>query len=94
MLFAAQTLRALLRAVPEARLASLTGGDKRNALAREASAVLMVSLNAAVIHCCTASALTLACLCPAASTSAGKKGAQQAAALQADHRRLDQGSCV
>ena len=39
---AAETLDAILRAAPKARLASLRAGDKRNALPREALAVLMV----------------------------------------------------
>jgi len=38
----AATAAAVLRAVPGARLAALRGGDKRNAIAREASAALLV----------------------------------------------------
>lgn len=37
------TVAALLGAAPETRLVTIKGGDKRNALAREASAVLAVS---------------------------------------------------
>lgn len=40
---AAETLDAVLKAAPNARLASLSAGDKRNALPREALAVLLVS---------------------------------------------------
>ena len=39
---AAEVLDAVLLAAPGSRLAVLRAGDKRNALAREASAVLMV----------------------------------------------------
>ena len=44
VIMAAQLAEAVLKAVPGARLASLQGGDKRNALAREASAVLLVRI--------------------------------------------------
>ena len=40
---AAEILDALLGSQPQARLASLRAGDKRNALAREANAVVYVS---------------------------------------------------
>ena len=41
--FVAQIVNAVLSAAPTARLASITGGDKRNAIAREASAMVLVS---------------------------------------------------
>lgn len=43
VIMAAQSVEALLKAVPEGRLAAFQGGDKRNALAREASALVLVS---------------------------------------------------
>lgn len=42
--FVAQVANAVLGAAPGARLARMTGGDKRNAIAREASAVVVVRL--------------------------------------------------
>ena len=42
VIMAAQLVEAVLKAVPAARLAAFQGGDKRNALAREASALLLV----------------------------------------------------
>jgi dipeptidase D len=41
--FVAQIVNAVLSAAPSARLESVAGGDKRNAIAREASATLAVS---------------------------------------------------
>ena len=43
VLLAAHILEAVFKAHPDCRLISLTAGDKRNAIAREASAVLLVS---------------------------------------------------
>ena len=40
--FVAQVTNAVLKAAPNARLARITGGDKRNAIAREASADMVV----------------------------------------------------
>ncbi len=50
VLLLARTLRGLLAAVPGLRVASLTAGDKRNAIPREGSALLLVGygLHAAV----------------------------------------------
>ena len=45
VIMATQSVEALLKAVPAARLAAFQGGDKRNALAREASALVLVSLS-------------------------------------------------
>ena len=45
VLLAAHILQAVFRAHPDCRLISFTAGDKRNAIAREASAVLLVSSN-------------------------------------------------
>ena len=41
--FVAQIVNAVLSAAPTAKLASIAGGDKRNAIAREASATVLVS---------------------------------------------------
>ena len=43
VLLAAQVLQAVLKGQPEVRLVSLTAGDKRNAIAREATAFLEVT---------------------------------------------------
>ena len=43
---AAATAEAVLAAVPGARLVSLSGGDKRNAIPRECSVLLAVSVRA------------------------------------------------
>ena len=40
--FVAQVTNAVLKAAPNARLARITGGEKRNAIAREASADVVV----------------------------------------------------
>ena len=40
--FVAQVANAVLKAAPSARLARISGGDKRNAIAREASAQIVV----------------------------------------------------
>ena len=40
--FVAQVTNAVLKAAPNARLARISGGDKRNAIAREASAQIVV----------------------------------------------------
>ena len=40
---AAAVVEAALAAVPEARLVSMQGGDKRNAIPRECTAILAVS---------------------------------------------------
>ena len=40
--FVARLANTVLKAAPNARLARITGGDKRNAIAREASADLVV----------------------------------------------------
>lgn len=49
VLLAAHILQAVIKAHPDVRLVSLTAGDKRNAIAREASAVLLV--RSLTLHC-------------------------------------------
>ena len=46
----ARTVAAVLAAVPGVHLSAIKGGDKRNAIAREATAVLMVRLPACIIR--------------------------------------------
>lgn len=42
--FVAQVTNAVLKAAPNARLAHISGGDKRNAIPREASAEIVVRI--------------------------------------------------
>ena len=48
--FMARLATAVLKAVPEARLARIAGGDKRNAIAREASADLVVCTSSILLR--------------------------------------------
>ena len=48
--FVARLANAVLKAAPNARLARLAGGDKRNAIAREASADLVVRMQPTVLR--------------------------------------------
>lgn len=48
VIFAAQLVDLLLSSIQGTRLADISGGDKRNALPREASAIVLVSN-----HCCS-----------------------------------------
>ena len=49
VVFAARTADAVVSGVPGARLEAIVGGDKRNAIPREASATLTVPAGAAVV---------------------------------------------
>ena len=48
--FVARLATAVLKAAPEARLARIAGGDKRNAIAREASADLVVRTSPTLVR--------------------------------------------